>query len=110
MDCYRILTSFDEFRPAPRLALFERMSLYVDRALRSRSSGAAAGADLRQRVSAHDMRHRRERGNLRDQFLDDGAPERVEVLGHQNEGTRAADNIVLIVFLEAARRVGMLGI
>ena len=62
-------------------------------------------------VSAHQtLRRGRERGNLGDQFLDDGAAERVEVLGHQNERARAADHVVLVVFLEAARRIGMLGV
>src|SRR5262249_36132326 len=98
-----------------RLERFEETWLYVERALRSHAFGAAATADMRQRVSAHDnmrrgMRCRRERGNLGDQLLDDGAPERVEVLGHQNERARAADNVVLVVFLEAARRIGMLGV
>src|SRR5271165_3767076 len=40
--------------------------------------------------------------NLGNQFLDDGAAERVEVLGDQNEGAGSADHIVLIVFFETA--------
>src|SRR5262249_14431274 len=111
MDWLRIFSILDEFQYAPRLERFERTWLSLGRALRSRSSEAAAGADMRQWVSAHDdMRRAREPGNFGDQFLDDGAAERVEVLGHQNERARAADDVVLIVFLEAARRVGVLGV
>src|SRR5262245_59864670 len=115
MDWLRIFSILDEFQCGPRLERFEETWLYVERALRSHSFGAAATADMRQQVSAHDnmrrwIRCRRERGNLGDQFLDDGAAERVEVLGHQNERARAADNVVLVVFLEAARRIGMLGV
>src|SRR5262245_17692667 len=91
MDWLRIFSILDEFQCAPRLERFEKTWLYVERASRSRSFGAAA-ADMRQRVSAHDdMRRRRERGNFSDQFLDDRPAERVEVLGHQNERPRAAD-------------------
>src|SRR5215831_10448611 len=111
MDRLRIFSMLDEFQCGPRLERFEKTWLYVERAVRSRSSEAATEAGMRQRVSAHDdMRRRRERGNFGDQFLDDGTAERVEVLGHQNERARAADNVVLIVLLETARGVGVFGI
>src|SRR5262245_34712415 len=109
MDWLRIFSILDEFQCGSRLERFEKTWLYVERALRSRSFEAAAEAGMRQRVSAHDdMRRRRERGNFGDQFLDDGTAERVEVLGHQNERARTADNVVLIVLLERSeeRRVG----
>ena len=49
-------------------------------------------------------------GDLGDQLLDDGLAERIEVFGHHDECPRAADNIVLIVFLQTARRVDVLGV
>src|SRR5262245_53794293 len=111
MDRLRIFNMLDEFQCGPRLERFEKTWLYVERALRSRSSEAAAEAGMRQRVSAHDdMRRRRKRGNFGDQFLDDGTAERVEVLGHQNESDLAAYDDVLRGLLETARGVGVYGI
>src|SRR5262245_43124823 len=66
---------------------------------------------VRQQVSARCKLGRRGRQrDLGDHFLDDGAAERVEVLGYQDERARAADDSGLIIFLEPAGRVGVLGI
>src|SRR5262249_56343814 len=68
MDWLRIFSILDEFQCGSRLERFERTWLYVERALRSRSSEAAADAGIRQPVSAHDdMKRRRGRGNFGDQ-------------------------------------------
>src|SRR5271166_5552698 len=67
-------------------------------------------AGCRPRPLARDMRGGRDKRNLGDQLLDDGAAERAEVLGYQNEGARSADHIVLIVFFETAGRICVLGI
>jgi hypothetical protein len=52
----------------------------------------------------------RERGGLGDQLLNDCASERIEILRHQHERARTADDIFLIIFVQAAGRVGVLGI
>src|SRR5262249_3848996 len=111
MDWLRIFSILDEFHCGSRLERFEKTWLYVERALRSRSSEAAAESGMRQRVSAHDdMRRRRERGNLGDLSLGGRTAERFEFLAPKNDRPRTADNVVLIVLLEAARGVGVLGI
>jgi hypothetical protein len=48
--------------------------------------------------------------DLGDHLLDDGATEGIEVLRHQDECARAADHIVLVVFLEPAGRIGVFGV
>ena len=71
----------------------------------------SAATQLRQAVSTHDdVRRRRQEGNLGDQLLDDRPAERVEILRHQDECAGAADDVVLVVFLEPAGRVGVLGV
>src|SRR6476646_2079552 len=61
-------------------------------------------------VSAHQaMRLSRQQCNLGYESLDDGATERVEILSDQDERPGTADDIILVVYLEPAVRVGMLG-
>src|SRR5208282_4860560 len=48
--------------------------------------------------------------HLGDHLLDDGLAERVEVFRHQDEGAGAADDIVAIIILQAARWIGVVGI
>src|ERR1700722_10673303 len=49
-------------------------------------------------------------GNLGDQLVEDGLPERLEVLGHQHEGAGAAGHVVAIIVVQPSRRVGVIGI
>jgi hypothetical protein len=69
-----------------------------------------AGRNVKSATLARNTRGGRDKRNLGDQLLDDGAAERAEVLGYQNEGTRSADHIVLIIFFETAGRICVLGI
>src|SRR3954469_18441953 len=102
--------SLEQFQYLVDLEGFETSSLSVDRALRSRLSRVRFQR-VRQQVSARDgARWRRMKRDLGDHLLDDGAAEGIEVFGHQDECARAADDIVLVVFLESAWRIGMLGV
>src|SRR5262249_7497346 len=57
-------------------------------------------------LSAQRARRRpRQQGDLGDEFLDDSAAERVEVLGDEDERARTANDVVLVIFFEATRRV-----
>jgi hypothetical protein len=45
--------------------------------------------------------------DLCNELVEDRLPERLEVLGDHDEGPRAANHIVSVVILEAARRIGV---
>ena len=49
-------------------------------------------------------------GNFGDHFLDDGLPERAEIVGLDHETAGAANDVVMVVFGETTGRVGVLGI
>src|SRR5215471_16733811 len=68
-------------------------------------SPGAAFASVAARIrSTHQCAvRRREQRDLGDQLLENGAAERVEVLRHQDKGAGAADDVVLIIFIEPAR-------
>ena len=48
--------------------------------------------------------------DFRNELVEDRLPERVEVLGDHDEGPRAANHVVSVVIIEAARRIGVVAV
>src|SRR5205814_4061666 len=90
----------------------------------ARTIGNAASISASVSVSARGGTRRRRRAaslqgrvtqrarlrDLRDQLVDQGLAERVEILRHQHERAGAAHHVLTIIMVEPARRIGVLGV